>query len=359
MQAVFPSITKFGMASLLPGKKYLNNDGGIFVNEIKSDSLKNRGLILNKSGVNSVTISYDEFIRMKKGEKVDLLKGIKLVYIYHDEIDKSGHTFEEQVFESCDDSIENLKNLVSVITSIKPNSKILITADHGFLYNYKPLDEFDKISKNNVGDILEYGRRYIIGTNNSLSDYLLNIKLLINTENETFKGFAPLDTVRIKMPGNGENYVHGGISIEELMIPVISYENVKVNSKEYINNQEKYNKKKAIIKLSSDTRRISNSSFPLNFYQTEKVCNNTLEAIYEIYMQDNNCNLISDVKTIIANKVDDDASLRTFKVLLTLKNQQFSNNDPYYLVIMDKENGDLIDRIEFNINILFNSDFDF
>ena len=55
------------------------------------------------------------------------------------------------------------------------------------------------------------------------------------------------------------------------MIPVICYENVRTDSKEYTNNQDKYSNKKAKIQLIGDNRRISNITFSLNFYQLDKV----------------------------------------------------------------------------------------
>ena len=76
-------------------------------------------------------------------------------------------------------------------------------------------------------------------------------------------------------------------------------------------------------------------------------------------MQDKLGKTISDTKIIAANKKEDDSSLRTFKIMLTLKSQQYSNTDTYYLMIVDKETRDVIDRIEYKISLLFNSDFDF
>lgn len=359
MQSIFPSITKYGMSALLPGKKIVNEDGNILINNIPSEGIINRELILKKNNPLSVAISYDDFIKMKKEQRGELIKGIKLVYIYHDEIDSRGHISEKQIFDSCEDTIDNLANLVSVINSLRASSQIIITADHGFLYNYKPLDESDKISKSNMIEVLECGRRYVIGSNETKNELLTQIKLLINNEKEGLIGLAPLDTVRIKVSGSGSNYVHGGISIEELMIPVICYENIRSDSKEYNKNQEKYNNKKVKIQLIGDNRRISNITFPLNFYQVDKVSNNILETSYEIYMQDKLGKTISDTKIIAANKKEDDSSLRTFKIMLTLKSQQYSNTDTYYLMIVDKETGDVIDRIEYKISLLFNSDFDF
>ena len=359
MQSIFPSITKYGMSALLPGKKIIDDEGNIFINNISTEGISNRDAILKSNDLMSIAISYEDFIKLKKEQRSDLIKGMKLVYIYHNEIDSRGHISEKQIFDSCEDTIANLCNLVSVINYLRASAKIIITADHGFLYNYKPLEESDKFTKSNIINIKECGRRYLIGTRDTNSELLTPIKLLINTRNEDFKGFAPLDSVRIKVSGQGMNYVHGGISIEELMIPVICYENIRIDSKEYTLNQDKYNNKNANIQLIGDNRRISNITFPLNFYQVDKVSNNVLETTYEIFMQDKMGKIISDTKILIANKQDEDASLRTFKIILTLKNQKYSNTDIYYLMIVEKDSGDVIDRIEYKISLIIDSDFDF
>ena len=69
--------------------------------------------------------------------------------------------------------------------------------------------------------------------------------------------------------------------------------------------------------------------------------------------------VISDSKTIIADKKDEDSSKRTTKVLINLKNQSYDSNEFYYLMIMSKDTQDIVERIEYQINILFGGDFDF
>ena len=161
------------------------------------------------------------------------------------------------------------------------------------------------------------------------------------------------------MAGGGENYVHGGISLQEMMIPVITYDNVRADSKEFKRNSGKYSNTYARIQLLGDSRKISNSMFTLNFYQNEQVGGNILPATYEIYMTDANGKIISDVKSIIADKEDKDSSNRQFKVRMSLKPISFSKTELYYLMIMNKDTGQALDRVEYQINITFTSDFDF
>jgi hypothetical protein len=182
---------------------------------------------------------------------------------------------------------------------------------------------------------------------------------LINDDNDTYRGLAPKDIVRIKMAGGGENYVHGGISLQGMMIPVISYDNVRADSKEFKQNSSKYSNVYAPVQLVGDSRKISNSIFTLNFYQSAPVGGNVLPATYEIYMSDSSGKIVSDVKSIIADKEDQDSSARQFKVRMNLKPISFSKTELYYLMVMNKETGQAAQRIEYQINITFTSDFDF
>lgn len=357
----FPSVTEFGMAALLPGMAKIRNDGMITVSGIESNSTAKRQEILQKQVKESIAVTYDDFLKLKQSERSNLIKGMKVVYIYHNDIDARGDKAisEKQVFDACDETIAKLKNLVQIIVNLRASCHIAITADHGFLYNYKPLDETNKISKADLKGVFKIGRRFVVGDSTTTSSYMESIKLLINDDRNTYRGLAPNDIVRIKMSGGGENYVHGGISLQEMMIPVISYDNVRTDSKEYRQNSDKYSQSYAKIQLVGESRKVTNSIFTLNFYQSEAVGGNILPATYEIYMCDSNGKIVSDVKSIIADKEDDDSSNRQFKIRMNLKPLSFSKTEIYYLMIMNKETGQQADRIEYQINITFVNDFDF
>lgn len=359
--SVFPSVTEFGMAALLPGRKLVRDDGMITSYGIDTNSTEKRQDILRAECPESIAITYEDFQKMKQSERGELIKGMKVVYIYHNDIDARGDKAisEKQVFDACNETIEKLNNLVQVITSLRASSHIVITADHGFMYNYKPIAETNKISKADLSGVDRAGRRYVVGDSSTSSPYLQLIKLLINDKNDSYIGLAPKDIVRIKMAGGGENYVHGGISLQEMMIPVITYDNVRADSKEYQQNSEKYSNSYAKIQLVGDNRKISNSIFTLNFYQNDIVGGNIVPATYEIYMVNVAGKPVSDVKTVVADKEDKDSSNRQFKVRMNLKPIQFSKTELYYLMIMNKESGQPLERIEYQINITFTNDFDF
>lgn len=362
MQSIFPSITKFGMAALLPHKELtveLRSDNLNVLADGQSTASGYRDKVLKKADSASVALKYDDIIAMKRAERSALVKGMNVVYIYHDTIDEASHTSDTAVFAACDKTISELKNLVRIIVNEFGGTNILITADHGFLYTYSPLTENDKADKTSFkGMDVEYGRRYAIVKKGSQPDYLMPVKFLNGKTN--FEGFAPRESIRIKMNGGGMNFVHGGISLQEMLVPVIEYHYLRNDSMEYKRNRQKYDTKPVTISLLSAIRKISNMIFALNFYQKDAVSANREAATYLVYFTDENGNQISDVQKIIADKTSENGTERTFRCSFNLKSLKYSNTATYYLVIADEQGLQMPQRESFQIDIAFAIDeFDF
>lgn len=364
MQGIFPTITKFGMAALLPHKKLTveqktgaTSERLAVLADGQSTEANNRDKLLKSAEEKSVALKYKDIIGMKRAERQSLVKGMDVVYIYHDTIDEAGH-LEKDIFGACDEAIDELKNMVRIIANEFGGANILITSDHGFLYTHSPLKEDDKVDKTGfVNRIVEYGRRFAIMMKDSDPDYLQKVKFL---DGETdYDGFAPKENIRIKMKGGGMNFVHGGISLQEMVVPVIEYHFLRNDSKEYKRNKSKYDTKPVTVALLSASHKISNMIFSLNFYQKEAVAANREAATYQLYFTDSAGKVISDTARIIADKTSDNAQDRTFRCSFNLKSLKYSNTETYYLVIAD-EDGLQISREEFQIDIAFAVDeFDF
>lgn len=355
MQSVFPSATKFGMAALLPHKALqVTDDIKVLSDYEPTDNTAEREKILRKVHKGNVAVTYKSLISMKQAERREKIKEAEVVYIYHNAIDAVGDktTTEDQVFDACEQAILELKNLVRLITNDLSGSNILITSDHGFLYSYKPLDESDKAEKSFVsGRIFELDRRYVIADGDCTADHMLRIPMTHLSSN--LVGFTPLDNIRMKKQGGGMNYVHGGISLQECVVPVIEFKNMRSTSKKFVD------VKKAALELISQSRKVSNSIFSLDFYQKEAVSGKVAAATYEIYMADASGKAVSDKKTVIADKTDNNGSDRVFRTRFTLKSVEFKKTETYYLIVAEKGTTNVTDRIEFTIDIAFVNDFDF
>ena len=81
-------------------------------------------------------------------------------------------------------------------------------------------------------------------------------------------------------------------------------------------------------------------------------------ATYEIYLCDKQSVPVSDVQTVTADKTGEPQD-RVFKIRFTLKSADFDGNAVYYLNVVDKEAGTIIERTEFSVKIAFANDFDF
>ena len=356
MCGIFPTITPYGMAALLPHKELsvqAKPNGGLAVlADAQSTDSTNRDKVLKAASSASVALQYRNIIGLKRAERQALVKGMGVVYLYHDKIDEASHTSDNSVFPACEEAIEEIKNLVRIIVNEFSGTRILITADHGFLYTYSPLTEDDKVSKNSWnGKEVDYGRRYAIMEKDAQPEYLMPVKFLDGKTDYT--AFAPRENVRIKMNGGGLNFVHGGASLQEMVVPLIDYHYLRTDSKEYQKNRAKIDTKPVEISLLSASRKISNMIFSLNFYQKEPVGDNREKASYSLYFTDSAGKVVSDTARIIADKTSDNSQERTFRCTFNLKSLSFDSKETYYLVIADESGLQLPQREEFQIDIAF------
>ena len=142
-----------------------------------------------------------------------------------------------------------------------------------------------------------------------------------------------------------------GISLQELVVPVISFKNLRSTSKKYVEVSN------AELKLLSESRKVSNLLFSLDFYQRQPVGEKIQPCTYYIYMTDDEGVVISDRQTVIADRTSTNASERVFRVRLNLKAGAYDKNKIYRLVIANDT--DVPEEAEFHIDIAFADDFGF
>ena len=201
-----------------------------------------------------------------------------------------------------------------------------------------------------TGVLIETDRRYIISDKNASGEHLLQLPM--KNMGCDYYLMVPQDNIRFKT-GGGMNYVHGGVSLQEMMVPVITFKNMRSSNKKFVETS------KAKIELISSGRKVSNNMFSLNFYQKEAVGGKVAACTYNVFFMDAAGRPISDVQTIIADKTSDNGSERVFRVRFTLKGQEFKKTEDYYLTIMEKDSSGVPEKIAFTIDIAFVNDFDF
>ncbi|WP_026584643.1 BREX-1 system phosphatase PglZ type A [Bacillus sp. J33] len=353
---VVPSITKLGMPSLLPHKEIdIDANARVFVDGKDSSGLENRKKIIESKVAESIAVHFQDVLAMNKAGRRETFKGKKLIYIYHDTIDAMGDKASTEVytFNAVETSLNQLYDLVKIIRDDLSGTNVYITADHGFLYQRDELEESDKIGQD-AGSSIEVKRRYILSKEQrEVSGQLaINLSSVIRNEQQ-LTAYLPKATLRYKMQGSGINFVHGGASLQEIVVPLLSFKNKRTGQKgaKAI--------KKVDIKLTNTTRKITNSIFNLEFFQTEKVEDKVIPRTVVIYMADEEGNVLSNEETIIGDRPFDNPADRTFKIRFVLKNIPYDRNKTYYLTIRDTETSVVVEKIPFSINLGIISDFDF
>lgn len=358
MVGSIPSYTKLGMASLLPHKEVIITKGyEVFVDGFSTEGTDNRNKIINNYNKNSLAVQFSDIVEMKRDDLRKILGGKELIYIYHNCIDARGDhaPTEREVFSAVDETFEELKNLINSLVNNVTATYIYIVADHGFVYKRGNLTESEKLGKETLNNSIE-NRRFILtnkdekleGTLTFNMNYILNDVLKLNY-------ITPRGINRFKIQGAGANYVHGGTSLQEIVIPVIRFKNDR-------SKMSKNDIKKVDVKLTSISRKITNTITFLEFFQTEKVEEKRVPMRLKLYFIDEEGNRVSNENIIIADVNSSKSEDRMFREKFVLKNMQYDKSKKYYLIFEDEEEKieKIYDKIPFIIDIaISNDDFGF
>lgn len=353
MHSVFPSITEFGMAALLPHSSlsFDSVDGSVLVNDgMPTASCGQREAVLRFRKASSRCIQSKDLFSAKRSMRKEMVGDAELVYVYHNKIDSVGEEYstEHDVFDACDTAIDDIVALVKIATGDLNFTRVVVTADHGFLYTREPLEESGKVSGKDIsGAKLRLGRRYAI-SDDWMEDALFIKMNMDDVHGGSYVGIVPRECVRIKRPGPGENYVHGGLSLQECCVPVIQFRNKRAGVKGYEESRP------ATLQMLSTSRRVTSLMFKVELFQKECVEGKVLPAEYEVCMTDASGNEVSDVRKAHADMTNPDETARVCRLQLGLKaGRQYDPKKAYYLLCRDRATGQIAWKEEYQIDIPF------
>lgn len=309
MLGVLPSYTQLGMAALLPHQSLSFADGTKGMVEVDgrpSDGTKNRAEILEPSG--GTAIQAQAFTRLTPSEARELVKSHRVLYIYHNQIDAVGDKgiSEGHTFRACEETISELIGLVKKLANANVNN-ILITADHGFLYQERPLEEPDYLSETPHGDALLFtNHRFVLGRSLKRSRAFTTFTPGQLSMTGDIEAQVPRANHRIRLPGSGVRYVHGGAALQEIVVPVVA-----------VNKRRTSDTRQVAVRIMAQTDRITTGQITVVLYQeepvTEKVKPRTLIA--GLYGGDT---LISNEVTVTCTQTSEQSRDRTYPVTLVL-----------------------------------------
>ena len=344
-----PSVTSLGMASLLPHKElHVDEKLNVTVDGQSCGDLASRDKILKVQNENNVVLSFDEVASANKEKIRELLQKKNIVYIYHNQVDARGDkpASENEVFTACSEAIEEIHKLIKKLTGYISAAKFFVTADHGFLYKRDKLHEFDKVSYDR--EICAYSNKRFLLTTQKVNEPGMKSRMMAYMNHLYVT--TPIGADIFKVAGGGQNYVHGGSSLQEMLIPVIELTtNTRAVAYDYVD-----------VILTSVNRKVTNLITYFDFIQTEKVTDTMKARSLVAYFTTEDGEKISFDVPIVANSREDAPEKRTFHEKFTLKSREYKYGDKYYLVLADANNEkNILQQYEFMIDIAFVDDFGF
>lgn len=221
-----PSYTQLGMAALLPHNTLSFAEGdAILVDGKNTIGAQARKKVLEEGAkVKSTTILAEELMKLasRSEEARKLVQEHQLVYVYHNRIDKVGDdkTSEDKVIEASKEEIEFLMEVTRKIANMN-GVHVVITADHGFIYQNEVLEESDFTDAQISGEIVKDNRRFVLGKGLEHNNNVVKFKaadLGIESELEVL---IPKGINRLRKQGSGSRYVHGGATLQEVVVPLL------------------------------------------------------------------------------------------------------------------------------------------
>lgn len=260
MLGMQPSYTQLGMAALLPHRElsYEKESDEVFADGISTKGTANRAKILQNAIPKSIAIKAEEFMEVCSK---DWVKNYDLFYIYSNTIDKQGDALatETNVFKVTEDEMDKIVRMVKLINSSN-GSNILITADHGYIYQNETLDETDFTDfKAQGGTCYIENRRFVIGKglwdgNGAKTWKSEKVGIKAGVDIQICKGIN-----RIRKQGSGTRFIHGGSMLQEVVVPVL-----------HVNVKKKTDLKQVDVDILGKQTRITQMNQSVKFYQTEE-----------------------------------------------------------------------------------------
>ncbi len=347
MLASIPSKTNIGMAQLLPAGDLSYNNGEISNSNVSTEGLTNRNTILQKFKSDSLAVQFSEIIGNSQEKNREIFKN-SVVYLYHDVIDSTGDKkgSERRTFDVVPDAIEEIKRLVKSLHTTYNVSKVIITADHGFLYNDREIEDKDLESISEANPLTSHNRYFITSSKSQQAlSYSVPLSKTTAFKDDVFVTI-PFSVNRYRKQGVGHQFVHGGGSLQEVVVPLIESSRKR---------EEVVSKVKPSIINKGDLKVVSNV-LRLNILQETKVSRMEKELNISIGLYNNNV-LVSNEIISTLNSTSDSPSERAVRVELTLSSDTPKNTFLKLKVfdIDDKLNPLIEERVQ--NNTLIQSDF--
>jgi hypothetical protein len=243
----------------------------------------------------------EDFLSMNsKTEGRDLSKANDVVFIYHNEIDAVGdkRDTEHRTCAAVERAIESLVKVLKKAAAMNV-SHMVVTADHGFLYQHEPVAESDFLNSPHVSDAVKCDRRFVVSSHSSNDPNLRSFTAAqLGLKGNAHISF-PKGTLRLRLQGSGSRYVHGGTSLQEVVVPVIEVKKERASDVGAVQ-----------VDILRSSQQITTGQVTVTFLQSEPVSDKCLGRELRAAFYSRTDVQLSDAKVLSFVATDEDARLR-------------------------------------------------
>jgi uncharacterized protein (TIGR02687 family) len=353
---VVPSYTQAGMAALLPHKKFtahLNQNVEFKLDGLSAQGTENRNKILKTYG--GLACTYDDVMRWTNQEYRDLAQDASVIYIYHNKIDAIGDDggTENEAFLAARDAINEIDKLIIRIFDKFKGGRVILTADHGFLFNQNGVTKADRteLKTKPAGTILSK-KRYLIGKNLPKGDdyWVGKMSNTSNVDPDADAEFiVPRGSNRFHFVG-GAKFIHGGIMPQEVCVPVMSLRAIHSTVK-----QKQIKQKVGVLPLNSPIKIVSNID-SIQFLQADPIDDKYKSRELYIWIEDPDGNRVSASEKVLFDSASQKMEERKRNIQVKLEGSSFDRTINYKLIMEDSENKSK-ETYSVTIDLAFEDDF--
>ena len=332
MVSMLPSYTQLGMAALLPHQQLAiadNQTGETLVDGQSSKGSDNRKKILNKRLSASDVILAKNFMVLNRDDSRAIVRDNDVLYIYHNLIDKTGDSLgtEERTFDAAEQTLVEMISLIKKLTNANVNN-ILLTADHGFIYQDQTLAESDFLSSDpQASTVLYRNRRFLLGKDfqpHPSFKHFHSSQLGLVGDVEVM---LPKSINRLRLQGSGSRFVHGAASLQEVIIPLL-----------HINKKRQSDLSQVDIEvLRGSANKITTNHLSVMLYQLQPVTDKCRPRTLRIGLYSEAGVLISDSHDVIFDRHSDNAREREIPIRLILTSQDNKLNGQTVSLRLDEQ----------------------
>ena len=276
-----------------------------------------------------------------------------MVYVYHNTVDATGDNAatEARTFAAVRQAIGELGSLVSHIINNLNGSQVLVTADHGFLFQESAPEPTHRsgLDEKPEGTVLSK-KRYLLG--HGLPDHESvwhgSTRITAQAEGE-MEFWIPKGVNRFHFTG-GARFIHGGAMPQEIVVPFIEVRALRGSA------AQSTKARHVAVHVLGTNHRVTTARHRFELLQTEAVSDRVKAITLKVALYDGD-EVVTNIEKVTFDSASESLTERQKWVTLVLLDRTYDKRKRYRLVLREAETGIEQTYAEVTIDRAFTEDF--